>query len=269
LGGGGGRRPRGRGRPTGGGGPTGVGASSDRGSHLPGSGQRTRRGGRRGQLPRGGAGVLHAHQGRPAGGDRAGRGGRGGGRGAGHTGDRDRWGDPRAGAGASGRGRPRGGGDRCGERSGRSGRGCSGTVGGRGRAGMSTDTARVTVVGGGVIGLAIAWRCAQRGLAVTVYEAERPGAWQVAAGMLAPVSEAYFGEDQLTALLVASAQQWEELAAALAPYGEVGYRTEGSLLVALTADDLAEAERLWTYQQSLGLPVERLTAARVRRREPA
>ncbi|HLU44388.1 MAG TPA: glycine oxidase ThiO [Natronosporangium sp.] len=134
---------------------------------------------------------------------------------------------------------------------------------------MSTDTARVTVVGGGVIGLAIAWRCAQRGLAVTVYEAERPGAWQVAAGMLAPVSEAYFGEDQLTALLVASAQQWEEFAAALAPYGEVGYRTEGTLLVALTADDLAEAERLWTYQQSLGLPVERLTAARVRRREPA
>src|SRR5690606_28543090 len=77
------------------------------------------------------------------------------------------------------------------------------------------------------------------------------------------------GEDQLTALLVASAQQWEEFAAALAPYGEVGYRTEGTLLVALTADDLAEAERLWTYQQSLGLPVERLTAARVRRREPA
>jgi glycine oxidase len=134
---------------------------------------------------------------------------------------------------------------------------------------MSTGDAEVAVVGGGVIGLAVAWRCAQRGLAVTVYEAEQPAAWQVAAGMLAPVSEAYFGEEQLTTLLVAAAGQWEEFAAELAPFGDVGYATEGTLLVALTADDLAEAERLWTFQRSLGLPVERLTASRLRQREPA
>lgn len=126
----------------------------------------------------------------------------------------------------------------------------------------------VAVVGGGVIGLAIAWRCAQRGMPVTVHD-HGSGASQVAAGMLAPVSEAYFGESELTGLLVASAGQWESFAAELAAYGDTGYRTDGTLLVAATNDDLAEAQRLWTYQQSLGLPVTRLRPDGLREREPA
>jgi glycine oxidase len=131
---------------------------------------------------------------------------------------------------------------------------------------MSTD---VGVVGGGVIGYAIAWRCAQRGLRVTVHDDQRPGASEVAAGMLAPVSETYFGESALTALLMASAEQWAAFASELQPYGDVGYRTDGTLVLALTADDLAEASRLWSYQESLGLPVSRLGAAALREREPA
>lgn len=127
----------------------------------------------------------------------------------------------------------------------------------------------VSVVGGGVIGLAVAWRCAQRGRSVTLYDpTPGSGASNVAAGMLAPVSEAYFGETALTSLLLASARQWQSFAAELAPYGDPGYRTEGTLLVALTGDDLAEAERLWRYQQSLGLPVSRLPAAELRQHEP-
>nr|BFE76620.1 hypothetical protein GCM10020092_099210 [Actinoplanes digitatis] len=44
----------------------------------------------------------------------------------------------------------------------------------------------VVVVGGGIIGLSIAWRCAQRGLAVTVHDdGGDGGAWYAAAGMLA------------------------------------------------------------------------------------
>jgi glycine oxidase len=141
---------------------------------------------------------------------------------------------------------------------------------------MSTD---VAVVGGGVIGLSIAWRCAQRGMRVTVHDAgsgaspvaaasRMAAASRVAAGMLAPVSEAYFGEADLTALLVASAGQWPAFAADLASYGDVGYRTDGTLVVALTADDWAEASRLATYQESLGLPVSRLGAGELREREP-
>lgn len=131
----------------------------------------------------------------------------------------------------------------------------------------------VAVVGGGVIGFATAWRCAQRGLRVTVYDHPpddpRRRASEVAAGMLGPVSEAYFGEGDLTALLVASAGLWDGFAAELAGYGEVGYRTDGTLLVALTADDHAQAERLWRYQASLGLPIDPLPAPQLREREPA
>ena len=47
----------------------------------------------------------------------------------------------------------------------------------------------VAIVGGGPIGLASAWRAAQSGLRVTVLDAGEPGAWHVAAGMLAPVAE--------------------------------------------------------------------------------
>ena len=62
------------------------------------------------------------------------------------------------------------------------------------------------VVGGGVIGLACAWRLAQRGLDVVVLERDRPGAGasDVAAGMLAPVGEATWGEDWLYELARAS-----------------------------------------------------------------
>ena len=130
---------------------------------------------------------------------------------------------------------------------------------------MSAD---VAVVGGGVIGLAVAWRCAERGMRVTLHD-HGTGASSVAAGMLAPVSEAYFGEADLTALLVASAGLWPRFAADLAGYGEVGYRTDGTLVVALTADDRAEAARLWTFQESLGLPVTALTAMELRGEEPA
>jgi glycine oxidase len=133
---------------------------------------------------------------------------------------------------------------------------------------MTTD---VAVVGGGVIGLAIAWRCARRGLRVRVYDpTPGQGASRASAGMLAPVSEAYFGEVELTRLLVASAARWPAFRAELeaAAGVDIGYREEGTLIVALTPDDLAEAQRLRAYQASLGLPIIALTATRLREREP-
>ncbi|MGI5523925.1 glycine oxidase ThiO [Micromonospora sp. CA-259024] len=138
----------------------------------------------------------------------------------------------------------------------------------------SDDRARpdVAVVGAGPIGLAIAWRCASRGLRVVVHDpASGSGASVVAAGMLAPVAEAYFGERQLTELLLASAARWPEFAAELTEVtgAGIGYQTEGTLMVGLTGDDLAEARRLWAYQQGLGLPVTPLRPSELRDREPA
>ncbi|MFI6260881.1 glycine oxidase ThiO [Micromonospora sp. NPDC051006] len=138
----------------------------------------------------------------------------------------------------------------------------------------SDDRARpdVAVVGAGPIGLAIAWRCAARGLRVVVHDpAPGSGASAVAAGMLSPVAEAYFGERELTGLLVESAARWPAFAAELteATGADLGYRTEGTLMVGLTGDDLAEARRLWAYQQRLGLPVTPLRPSELRDREPA
>ncbi|MGS2613721.1 glycine oxidase ThiO [Micromonospora sp. LZ34] len=130
----------------------------------------------------------------------------------------------------------------------------------------------VAVVGAGPIGLAVAWRCAARGLRVVVHDpAPGSGASAVAAGMLAPVAEAYFGERELTGLLCESAARWPAFAAELTGASglPIGYRTEGTLMVGLTADDLAEAGRLWAYQQGLGLPVTPLRPSQLRDREPA
>ncbi|MGC4803767.1 glycine oxidase ThiO [Micromonospora sp. DT233] len=130
----------------------------------------------------------------------------------------------------------------------------------------------VAVVGAGPVGLAVAWRCAARGLRVVVHDpAPGSGASHVAAGMLSPVAEAYFGEHELTGLLAASAARWPGFAAELAEAAGTtfGYRTDGTLVVGLTGDDLAQARRLWSYQQGLGLPITPLRPSQLRDREPA
>jgi glycine oxidase len=136
---------------------------------------------------------------------------------------------------------------------------------------MSGTGTRVGVVGGGLIGLSIAWRCAQRGLRVRIYDSTPAGgAGRVAAGMLAPASEAHFGEERLRELLVESARRWPDFAAELqATAGiDVGYRDEGTLLVALTEDDLRAVERLCGYYGRAGLRVQLLGARELREREP-
>src|SRR5919201_1100982 len=102
------------------------------------------------------------------------------------------------------------------------------------------------VVGGGAIGLACGWRAARAGARVRVLERERPGsgASGVAAGMLAPVGEATWGEEAFVRLALASAAAWPAFATELAADAElpVGYSPLGALHVALDRDE-AEALR--------------------------
>ncbi|MEA2421376.1 MAG: glycine oxidase [Thermoleophilaceae bacterium] len=131
----------------------------------------------------------------------------------------------------------------------------------------------VVVVGAGVIGLACAWRCAQRGLEVLVLEREaEPGAGAsgVAAGMLAPVTEAEFGEEALLALNLAGAELWPAFAAELSERSgiDTGYRASGALVVAADRDDAEELRRLHSFQESLGLDVRWLGGRECRRLEP-
>jgi glycine oxidase len=128
------------------------------------------------------------------------------------------------------------------------------------------------VVGGGVIGLAIAWRAAQAGLSVLVLERDEPGAGAsgVAAGMLAPVTEAEFGEQALLALNRESAAMWPGFAAELSERSgiDTGYRESGAILAAADRDDGEELRRLHRFQRELGLDVEWLSGRDLRRLEP-
>ena len=89
--------------------------------------------------------------------------------------------------------------------------------------------------------------------------------------MLAPVTEAQFGESALTALLVDGAARWPAFAAALeAASGlAIGYDTTGTVTVALDASDRASLDDLLAYQHTLGLEAHRRSASDCRRLVPA
>ncbi|MFJ2604568.1 glycine oxidase ThiO [Streptomyces sp. NPDC087425] len=136
---------------------------------------------------------------------------------------------------------------------------------------MSSRTSEVLVVGGGIIGLVTAWRAAQRGFGVTVADPEPGGgAAQVAAGMLAAVTELHHGEQTLLGLNLASAQRYPDFAAELTDFTgqDLGYRRCGTLAVALDADDRAELRELHALQRRSGLASEWLTGRECRRLEP-
>ncbi|GBQ01110.1 glycine oxidase ThiO [Streptomyces spongiicola] len=129
----------------------------------------------------------------------------------------------------------------------------------------------VLVIGGGVIGLVTAWRAAQRGLRTALADPEPGGgAAQVAAGMLAAVTELHYGEETLLGLNLASAGRYPGFAAELeeASGEDTGYRSCGTLAVALDADDRAHLRELHTLQRRFGLESEWLTGRECRRLEP-
>jgi glycine oxidase len=129
------------------------------------------------------------------------------------------------------------------------------------------------VVGAGLIGLACAWRAQRRGLSVLVVErSSEPGAAasSVAAGMLAPITEADFGELGPLRVNLAGRERWSAFAAELEELTgmSTGYRESGALVIAADADDAGELRRLHTFQRELGLDVEWLTPSRCRELEP-
>lgn len=130
----------------------------------------------------------------------------------------------------------------------------------------------VVVVGAGVIGLGLGWRLAQRGADVRLFDraAAGSGASSAAAGMLAACAEAEPGEEALVQLGRLSQSLWPDFAAELedASGMPIDLRREGTLVVALTVDDQARISHRLAFQKSLGLPVEWISAAQVRRREP-
>jgi glycine oxidase len=129
----------------------------------------------------------------------------------------------------------------------------------------------VVIIGAGIVGLGIAWRLAPRA-AVSVFDRGKAGAGasHAAAGMLAACCEAEPGEEVLVALGRESQARWPAFAAELerASGVDVELRREGTLVLALTADDQAEIAHRLEFQRRLDLPLEWLSAAATREREP-
>lgn len=125
----------------------------------------------------------------------------------------------------------------------------------------------VVIAGGGVIGLSAAWELAQRSVPVCVVDPSpgRGASW-VAAGMLAPVTEATFGEEALVRVLMEGAGRWPGFAGRLeeATGHDSGFRPCGTLVVALDGSDRAAVDQLLDFQRSLGLSASRLSGSECR-----
>ncbi len=140
----------------------------------------------------------------------------------------------------------------------------------------------VAVIGGGVIGYGIALAASRSGRSVALIDdAPGSGASWAAAGMLAPVSELHYQEEDLLELMLESSRLWPGFAAGLddppaagagsrpgARDAGTGYLTTPTLVLGADAADRRALADLRTVQQACGLSVEPLTVRAARGREP-
>lgn len=137
---------------------------------------------------------------------------------------------------------------------------------------LSEKRPTVAIVGAGIIGLSIGLRLAQAGCRVDIFDRGEAGraATYAAAGMLAAGVEAEPGEQVLLPLCLASQTMWPEFARELevASGQTVSLRREGTLVVALNRDDLDVLRHKYEFQRSLGIPLEWLSGAATKEREP-
>ncbi|MGY4710817.1 glycine oxidase ThiO [Mycolicibacterium sp. CBM1] len=124
---------------------------------------------------------------------------------------------------------------------------------------MSNES--LAVIGGGVIGLAVARRAALDGMSVRVHRAPSAvGASWVAGGMLTPHSEGWPGEEQLLALGLASLRLWHSGFLDGLPDDVVTARE--SLVVAVDRADAADLRTVAEWLSVQGHPVTVTTSAR-------
>jgi glycine oxidase len=137
---------------------------------------------------------------------------------------------------------------------------------------MDAQKAEVVVVGAGLMGLGVAWRLAQAGRRVAVFERGEAGrgASRAAAGMLAPAAEIGFEERALYELMRESARRWPPFAAELerASGRRVGYDAAGTLVVATDRDDVEVLRRLFRFQREEGAAVTWLAGFEAIEKEP-
>lgn len=154
----------------------------------------------------------------------------------------------------------------------------------------STNSFDVVVVGGGVIGLSIAWRVGQEGLRVALVDPDPGGGVSsIAAGMLGPTTtRSAYAEEELQNFNAISAAAYPAFSIELEEVSgmKVGYEHSGGILVAVDAkagegpelsfpaadghrgDGVRFIESVYKYQASLGLPVQMISSEQCRLLEP-
>ncbi len=135
----------------------------------------------------------------------------------------------------------------------------------------STKKADVVIVGGGIIGSAIALRMARAGASVTVIDRGQPccEASGAAAGMIAPQGE-MIEPEYFSDLCMASRDLYPEFAEEVEELSQesVHYRSDGTMLVAIDEHECEELEQIYRTQTQRGMPIERQTNDRVLKRLP-
>lgn len=132
--------------------------------------------------------------------------------------------------------------------------------------------ADLIVIGGGCIGMAIAGRLAEDLERVLLFDRDYLGreATHASGGMLAPIMELEFEEFDLLELGVASLNRYPDFVRRLQSVVDMNldYRREGTIFTALQPRQASELNRLYEYQERIGLEVEKISAARLRGIEP-
>lgn len=137
---------------------------------------------------------------------------------------------------------------------------------------MNARESDTLIIGGGIIGLSIAWRLARTGHRVTVLERDTAGAHasHMAAGMLAATAEVGYEEFDLYALCTHSVRRWPSFASELEEDSglPVDFRSEGTMVVARDPDAATALRRAFDFQEEHGFDVKWLTRAEALDREP-
>lgn len=130
-------------------------------------------------------------------------------------------------------------------------------------------TTDVAIIGGGIVGLGIAVEAQRAGHAVTIIDpAPATGATFAAAGMLAPVSELHYQEEDLLELTLAASARWPEFLAALPAGSNTGFSTAPTLVLGADPADRKSLSDLRDVQKRYGLSVTALTIREARAQEP-
>lgn len=131
---------------------------------------------------------------------------------------------------------------------------------------------RTVVVGAGVIGLLTAWELRRNGHDVTVISPEvGEDASYAAAGMLAPISEVQYGQQELWPIMTAARHLYPQVLETLAAATDepTGYRDTGTVLIAHDRSDRDAVAELVSVLVEQGMDAEPMTSAQLQRYEPA